>query len=334
MKRTNDFLVGLTILVAIVVVTASVLWVKQTNVGGGRHRVVARFRDVGSARPGTPVMIRGVQSGRVEAMELAPDGWVNVRMQLDPAVTMPQHPVVILNESSLFGEWQATIIDRTSMTRDEEVFRQLADADKGGDVLPGATLPDIAKLTAVAGRIAGDVASVAERVEVAFDDRAARELRTSIRNFSELSTVLAQTVRDQSKNLDSVSADVREGVGSLAHAARQLSAVADRVDSSTARGEVRKVMDDAGEAARQLRQASKNLLAISEQLGRSQDRLQSFITASDEIATKINTGKGSLGMMVNDSSLYRHTDSLMVEFRGLIEDLKKNPRRYVQVRIF
>ncbi|MFN8574828.1 MAG: MlaD family protein [Gemmatimonadaceae bacterium] len=334
MKRTNDFLVGLTILVALVVVGAAILWIKQSDVGQRHHRVVARFRDVGSARPGTPVVIRGVRSGRIEGMELAAEGWVEVRMALDPDVSLPTTPVVILNESSLFGEWQATIIDRTSLTRDEDVFRQLAEADRGGGILPGATLPDIAKLTAVAGRIAGDVASVAERVEVAFDERAAKELRTSIRNFSELSTVLAQTVRDQSKNLDSVSVDVREGVGSLARAAHQLSAVADRVDSSTARGEVRKVMDDAGEAARQLRQASKNLLVISEQLGQSQNRLHSFIAASDEIATKINSGRGSLGLLVNDSSLYHHSDSLMLELRSLLEDLKKNPKRYVQVRIF
>lgn len=334
MKRSNDFLVGSTILGAILVVTASIVWVKQADVGQRHQRTVARFRDVGSARPGTPVVIRGVRSGRIESMELAPQGWVEVRMSLDPDVTLPPHPVVILNESSLFGEWQATIMDREGMARDEDVFRQLAEADRGGSVLPGATLPDIAKLTAVAGRIASDVASVAERVEVAFDDRAARELRTSIRNFSDLSTVLAKTVREQSRNLDSVSVDIRSGVGSLAQAARQLRSVAERVDSSTAKGEVRQVVDDAGEAARQLRQASKNLLAISEQLGRSQDRLQSLLTSSSEIASKVNSGRGSLGMLVNDSSLYRNSDSLMVELRSLLVDLKKNPRKYVQVRIF
>jgi len=333
-KRANDFAVGLTIIGAIVIVLAGILWVKQSDIGQRRSVFVARFRDVGSARPGTPVVIRGVRSGRVEGMELASQGWVEVRMSLDPAVSLPAHPVVLLNESSLFGEWQATVLARDGVPRDEDVARQLTEADQGGTVLPGATLPDIAKLTAVAGRIAGDVASVAERFEVAFDERAAAELRGSIKNFSELSSVLARTVRDQSKNLDSVSVDVRSGVQSLSQAADQLKTVATRFDSSTSRGEVAKVVSDAGEAARQLRQASRNLLTISEQLGRSQDRLQSFLTNSDSVAIKINRGTGSLGMMVNDSSLYRHTDSLLIEFRTLLADLQRNPKRYVQVRIF
>lgn len=109
----------------------------------------------------------------------------------------------------LFGEWQATITSRDAVGRDAEVIRQLDATRRGGDVLPGATLPDIARLTAVAGRIAGDVANVAERVQVAFDDQAAREMRASLRNFAELSTVLAQTVREQSNNLTTVSSDVR-----------------------------------------------------------------------------------------------------------------------------
>ncbi len=334
MKRANDFAVGLTILGAIVVITAGIVWMKQADIGQQKSHFVARFRDVGSARPGTPVVIRGVRSGRVEAMELATGGWVEVRMSLDPSVSLPARPVVLLNESSLFGEWQATVLGRDGVPRDEEVVRQLNEADQGDAILPGATLPDIAKLTAVAGRIAGDVASVAERFEVAFDDRAAAELRTSIRNVSDLSAALARTVRDQSRQLDSVSGDVRVGVKSLVRAAELLHSVAGRVDSSTSRGEVAKVVTDAGEAARQLRLVSTTLLSISEQLGRSQQGLQSVLAKSDSVATKINSGRGSLGRMVNDSSLYLHTDSLLIEFRAFLADLQRNPKRYVQVRIF
>jgi phospholipid/cholesterol/gamma-HCH transport system substrate-binding protein len=334
MKRTTDFVVGLTILAAIAIVLGATLWLNQADLGRKQSSVVARFRDVGSVRIGTPVVIRGVQSGRVEAMELAPNGFVQVRMSLDPSVAMPRRPVVLLNESSLFGEWQATITERDAVGRDEELARELDAATLNDDVLPGATLPDIAKLTAVAGRIAGDVASVAERVRVAFDEQAAREMRTSVRNFAELSTVLAQTVREQSNNLTTMSSDVRGGVQSLVRSAQLMREVAERVDSSTARGEVRRIVDDASEASRALRETGRRLLAISEQLGRSQDRLERFLAASDSIVTKINTGSGSLGLMINDPSLYRNSDSLMIQLRALIADVQRNPRKYVNLRIF
>jgi phospholipid/cholesterol/gamma-HCH transport system substrate-binding protein len=334
MKRRNDFAVGLTILAGIVILLGSILWVKEAHIGRRQSRVSARFRDVGNVRIGTPVVVRGVRAGKVDRMELVEGGFVVVGMALDPDVALPRQPVVLLNESSLFGEWQATVTELENVGRDEDITRQLKETAGGDDVLPGATLPDIAKLTAVAGRIAGDVASVAERVQVAFDDRAARELRVSIKNFSELSTVLAQTVREQSKNMSTMSTNVRGGVESLQRSAEALSAVAARVDSSTSRGEVRRIVDDAGEAARQLRETSRRLLTISEELGRSQGRLEAFLATGDSIATKINGGHGSLGMLINDPHLYHNSDSLMTELRALLADIRQNPRKYVNVRIF
>jgi phospholipid/cholesterol/gamma-HCH transport system substrate-binding protein len=334
MKRSNDFAVGLTMIIGIVVIVGAMLWVKQAEIGRDRETVTARFREVGGVRVGTPVVIRGVRAGRVEGMELSDSGFVLAHLTLDPEIGLPVDPVVLLNESSLFGEWQATITSRDAVSRDADVSRQLAEATRQDGILPGATLPDIARLTAVAGQIAGDVASVAERVGVAFDDQAARELRASMRNFSELSTVLAQTVREQSRNLTTVSTDVRGGVQSLAQSAALLKDVAERVDSSTARGEVDRIVADAGEAARQLRETSRRLLLISDQLARSQDKLESFLAASDSVATKLNSGKGTFGRMLNDSSLYLNSDSVLIQLRALLADFQRNPRRYINLRIF
>lgn len=334
MKRANDFVVGLTILLAIVIVTGATLWVKQTDLGRRKETVIARFRDVGNVRVGAQVVIRGVAAGRIEGLQLAKNGWVEAKMRLDPSAAMPRDPVVLLNESSLFGEWQATILERAALPRDEEVARQIREADLKDGAIPGATLPDIAQLTAVAGRIAGDVAAVAGRVDLAFDERAARELRGSIKNFSDLSAVLAQSVRAQSKNLDSMSAEVRGGVNSLVHAAQDVQAISARFDSSTSRGEIRQIIADAATSAKEMREASNRILKISERLGDSQARLESFLTHSDSVMTRINRGDGSLGLLVNDPSLYRSTDSLMRELRELVVDMKKNPKKYVNVRVF
>lgn len=334
MKRTNDFAVGLTIIIGVAVIIGATLFVKQADFGQDRAEVSARFRDVGGVRVGTPVVIRGVRAGRIEGMELSDSAFVVARMTLDPEVGLPVDPVVLLNESSLFGEWQATITSRNAVGRDADVIRQLSETSRDDGVLPGATLPDIARLTAVAGQIAGDVAGVAERVQVAFDDQAARELRSSVRSFAEMSTFLAQTVREQSNNLTTVSSDVRGGVQSLVRSAELMKAVAERVDSSTSKGEVRHIVDDAGEAARQLREAGRRLAVIADQLGRSQARLESLLATSDSIARKIHGGNGSLGLLVNDPALYRNADSALRQLNQLLADMQKNPRRYINLSIF
>jgi phospholipid/cholesterol/gamma-HCH transport system substrate-binding protein len=334
MKRTNDFLVGAVVVLVILILTGATIWVKQSDIGERRSKVVARFRDVGNARVGNAVVIRGVRAGTIEAIELSRGGWVHVRMNLDRSMQLPSTAVVLLNESSLFGEWQATITPRSALPHDETVQAQIEESSGGGDVLPGATLPDIAKLTAVAGQIAGDVANVAGRVEVAFDEPAARELRSSIRNFAELSTTLSHTVRAHAGDLDTLSRGMQSAVASLNKTAASAAQIASRVDSSSSSGEIRQMVDDMSHAAAELRRTSAQLRMMSEQLSKTQGRLDSFLTNGDSVLVKLNTGQGSLGLLLNDPSLYRNGDSLLTQLRGLVTEVRTNPKKFVSVRIF
>ena len=70
MKRANDFVVGLTLLLGTAVIIGTTIWVKQADLRNRREKVSARFRDVGSVRVGAAVVLRGVNSGRVQAIEL------------------------------------------------------------------------------------------------------------------------------------------------------------------------------------------------------------------------------------------------------------------------
>jgi phospholipid/cholesterol/gamma-HCH transport system substrate-binding protein len=255
-------------------------------------------------------------------------------MNLDRSMQLPGAPVVLLNESSLFCEWQATITPRSALPHDETVQAQVAESSGGGEVLPGATLPDIAKLTAVAGQIAGDVANVAERVEVAFDERAARELRSSIKNFADLSTTLSHTVRTHAGDLDTVSRGLQSAVASLNRTASSAELMASRLDSSSASGQVRQIVDDMSHAAAELRRATAQVRVMSEQLSRTQNRLDSFLSNGDSVLVKLNTGQGSLGLLLNDPSLYRNGDSLLTQLRGLVTEVRTNPKKFVSVRIF
>lgn len=335
MKRSNDFIVGLVVLVSVLIIGGTTIWLSNAHFGRKQEHVFARVRNVGNARVGNSVVIRGVESGRIDRIELADDGWVVMRMALDKDTQLPRDPVVILNESSMFGDWQATIMDRSTAPANREVQEQLADpgATKEG-AIPGATLPDIAQLTAVAGRIAGDVATVAGRFQVAFDERAARELRQSIRNVSDLSSELAQTVRLQSKNLDHIASDVHATVASINATSDALQRTALRVDSSTSTGELRQIVGNINEASQDIRATSARLRSSAERLAQTEDHLDRVLAQSDSVMTKINGGEGSLGLLVNNPSLYRNSDSLVTQMRELVAEIKSHPKRYLSLRVF
>jgi len=334
MKRINDAVVGLVVIVIVLALAGALAWVKGTDVGKRPHEVVARFHDVGNARVGNVVVIRGVVGGRIQAIELAPAGWVDVKMKLDPAVQLPPEPVVLLNESSLFGEWQATIVERSALPHDETVRQQIDDGSRGGGVLPGATLPGIGKLTAVAGQIAGDVASVAGRVEVAFDEQAARELRGSIRNVSDLSRMLATTVRTHASDLDTLSNQLRFAIATLNRTAVTVQGTASRIDSAATSKQVRDMIDNLAQASTELRHTSTQVRDLAGRFATTQTRLDSFLANGDSVMEKIKRGQGSLGLFVTDPSMYRRTDSLLVQMRSLIADIQANPKRYVSIKLF
>ena len=334
MRRKTDIFVGFVVLIIAVATIGAVAWVRQADIGKRQREVVARFRDVGNARVGNAVVIRGVVGGRVQAIVLASNGWVDVHMKIDPSVQLPADPVVLLNESSLFGEWQATVIERNALPHDEAVRHEIEDPGRGRGVLAGASQPGIGKLTAVAGQIAGDVASVAGRVEVAFDDQAARELRGSIRNVSDLSTTLSSVVRTHASDLDVLSAELRKAIETLNRTANSVQTTASRVDSAATSSELRGIVTDVAAASTELHRAATQVNELSRRFATSQSRLDGLLATGDSLLQKINSGQGSLGLFVNDPSMYRRTDSLLVQLRALAADIQANPKKYISVKIF
>jgi phospholipid/cholesterol/gamma-HCH transport system substrate-binding protein len=334
-KRRSDWVVGLTVLGTMLVLVAGTMYLQQADLGARRTSVSARFRDVGNMQVGNGVVIRGVNAGRIEGITLAEKGWVVVEMKLNEGITLPSDPVVLIQAATLFGEWQAVITARGAAPGIREVAMQLEDTVGAPPAtLPGGVLPDIAQLTSVAGGIAGNVASVAERVRVAFDDSAARELRSTIRNFNSMSTQLTRTVREQSRNLDSVAVDVRLGANELARGMGNFQRSVARLDSATSRGEVERIIGETQQAAINLRQVSERLATMSMSLERSEASLRGALGKADTILGRVERGEGSLGLMVNNPSLYNNSDSLVMDLRSLIADFRRNPKRYINLSIF
>lgn len=333
-QRTNDVQVGISVIVITVLLIISILWVQQSDLFSRQHETVVRARDVGDTRVGNAVVIRGVVAGAVQSIELAPAGWVQIHLRLDRDVELPTDPVVVFSEASLFGSWQAMILERGALPHDENVERAISDASGQAHVLPGTALPGISKLTAVAGQIAGDVAGVASRVKVAFDDQAALDLRASIRSVADVSNTLAKSVRAHRSDLDTVAVQLRSAVASMNRTAATVQKLVAQADSSATTGDMRKIVDNIAVASGDLRLASGQVRDLSERFIRTQARINLFLADGDSVLVKVNRGQGTLGLLVNDPSLYRRSDSLLVKLDALIADIKANPGRYVKLKIF
>ena len=51
------------------------------------------------------------------------------------------------------------------------------------------------------------------------------------------------------------------------------------------------------------------------------------------LATQLNSGEGTVGKLVKDPSVYNNTNQLLGETRNLIAAIRKNPKKYLTIRL-
>ena len=66
------------------------------------------------------------------------------------------------------------------------------------------------------------------------------------------------------------------------------------------------------------------LVAITGRMTEPDSEFGQIVTSFKEIVSKVNTGKGSLGQLVNDPVLYRDTAQTMTQVRKFVDDMGKS----------
>lgn len=335
MTRSHDFKVGAVVVGAIALVIVVAIWLGDIGPRGPKSLYTARFRTVGGVKIGDPVVLRGVKVGRVEAVRLAEDDWVETDLRVARPEELPDQPVAIAVSASLFGEWQIAVTDSARAPSDPEVRAALVEARvAAGGRWPGATLPDIGQLTAQASRIASDIGVVTNRVSGAVDSQSIADIRGSVRDLRRMADQLVTFTQRQTGAMDKVVGNAATSSDDIAKASQHLQATLSRVDSSTASGELNALVRDARDATAQLKASSGDLRQLTTAARDQRDRLVHIITSTDSVLTRLQAGQGTLGLLSTDSTLYREATKTVVQLRTLLADIQVNPRRYFRFSVF
>ena len=70
-----------------------------------------------------------------------------------------------------------------------------------------------------------------------------------------------------------------------------------------------------------------NISSITDSLSNS--NITSLVNNVNKISNNLNSGTGSLSKLMNDEKLYDNFEKSTSELAELIEDIKNNPKRYV-----
>ena len=356
MRLKNEVTVGLVVLAGILFLVVGAYWLSGKPFGEAQLDRQAVFREVGETRVGSPVKYRGVEVGRVSSIELAGEGeGVLVGFQIDPNVDFPADPAMVLSSASLFGDWQAALVSRSSPQFSELEFTTMP----GENVLPGATLPDITQLTAVGARIADDIETLSYRVQLAFTEETALDIRATIENVEEMSEQMTGFIEQQTATYAGVSRNVLEATQNIASATQTVTRVAGQVET-----EVPAIVANARSASQNLEELSVRLQnatqGVPAMIARADTTLTNFgrLAATADTVLKtiqpqmqelgptfaqarlamaslqttlqgLQNGDGTLGRLINDPALYEEMQAAIATLRRMMNDVQANPGRYV-----
>jgi phospholipid/cholesterol/gamma-HCH transport system substrate-binding protein len=316
-------------------VVVGAIWLSEARLGTKDVVHTARFREVGGLGVGAPVTLRGVRVGRVDAIRLAKEDWVEADLRIRPDVDLPNRPVAISASASLFGEWQVTVVDLLDAPSDPNLRAALAEAARpGGELWPGAALPDIGQLTAQANRIASDIGTMTGRVQGALDSSAIADVRRSLRDLREAADRLAEFARKQTGPFNQVTSNLAVTSEEVGAASKRVNTLLGRVEDATKDGQVAEIMNSAKATTSDLRAASADARALISTVRQHEQTLVRVLDVTDSLLTKVQSGKGSLGMLARDSTLYIETTKVIAQMRQLLSDIQANPRRYFRFSVF
>ena len=335
MKRSNEFAVGLAVLAALALVIGGALWLSETDVNQKQASYKARFRTVGGLGVGAPVTLRGVRVGRVEAIRLVQNEWVETEFTIDRSVVLPRRPAAISASASLFGEWSANIVPFEPLPTDPIIRDALIESDRaGGLAWPGATLPDIGQLTAQASRIAGDVGDITQRIGQAFDSTALKNMQQSVKDLAAISARLVTFANAQTDRIDRVSQNVASTSDAFAGVAKTFQGAVARLDTATSDNQLRDILENSRSSSVDVRQAAADLRSVIAAARANEASLVRVLQGADSLMTRIQQGSGTLGMLASDSTLYRETTLTVMQFRELLTDIQAHPKKYLKISVF
>jgi phospholipid/cholesterol/gamma-HCH transport system substrate-binding protein len=295
-SRRATIQVGITGLIALVLLLAGILWVKQYQLGKKVVHLVADFDEVGNLSEGDPVAVRGVKKGVVTRI-LLQDQIVRVEFSVDRGVIL--HPDVRLRVANI------GFMGEKFLALDPGAAPGRYDASKP---IPGRFQSGVPEVIAGAGELLTEATELSSRLNEMLDAMDPATMEKTSKNIEKMTRTIAHAVEQNE-------ADLRQAVLDFKAASKQMRAIAEANAEPVATS-----IKDFGTA-------SQRLTELSGKLSTTADALQRVVERMDK-------GEGTLGKALADPQLYDDLRETLRNTNDLVKDMKQHPGRYIRLRLF
>ena len=303
----KEFKIGFFAIASIIALVFGVNYLKGINILNDNSDFYAVYENIGGLQVGSPVLVNGYKVGMVSNIDLLTEQNQNllVTISLDKEFDMAKNTVCKIVNQDLMGTKGIALI--------------LGDADElvtGGDTLISGiegTLQDevnaqILPLKNKAEELIGSIDSVMMIVTAVLNKDTRENLRNSLSSLDKTFELMSQTM----VRVDSM-VDINDD--RIAKVVKNLESITSNLESSN--GEIKTILT--------------NFATLSDSLVKAD--IATVLQNVSDITTKINNGEGSIGLFLKDDKIYANFEKSTRELASLLEDIKKNPSRYVNFSI-
>ncbi|MBO4965539.1 MAG: MCE family protein [Muribaculaceae bacterium] len=301
---SKEFIIGLCVIVALLILFFGIDYLKGINLFKPANFYYVEYDNVSGLETAAPVTIDGYKVGQVREIEFNYEkpGKIKVLLALDKKLRLPIDSKAEISSTLLSGSFISLHLGHS---------KQMIDI--GGSVSPMASKDLMASLQ---NELMPKVGGVINRVDTL---------------LYSLTTLLSDpAIANTVSRLDGISNNILLASNGL---------------NNTLSGDLPRIMNTAGHAATRIDTIAYNLAILSRQLkslpientmdnvnGISQN-LNTISQNLTQFSGQLNDKNSTLGMLTQDPELYHRLNRVSADIDSLIIDIKKNPKRYISIKL-
>ena len=303
MKFTKEIRVGFLAVLGIMMSVFSYNYLKGINLFDKNRKFTVKYEKVDGLSVSNPVTMNGFKIGKVQKINFNSKNTreLLVDIIIDNDVIFPKTSLAELYETGLIGGKAIAIIPD---------YKNDSTIAIDGDYLKGVIKPGLTELVnQILPQVQLQIEAVMKNAEIVlqnintlFDDETKKELKSSIEDFSNLTSSLSETSDEISELIANNSENLTNSLSDFRSASNNIKSITDSLNS-----------DD-------IKSITTNL--------------NSLVNNLNSITTSLKNSEGTAGKLINDKSIYDNLENASNQLNRLIEDIKLNPNRYINFSVF
>ena len=307
MKISNETKVGAITAVAIVILILGFNFLKGRNLAERHDMIYSVFPDVKGLQISNAVFIKGFQIGKVAELHEKDNNLTGivVGITLNKDINVPNNSLAIIN-SDLLGSTSLEIVmgSNTAYIKNGDTLQSTAKMGIMTQVTNSLN-PALTNINKTLNSLDGLI----QQLRATLDPKTQNNLQTIIYTLTRTSAELDKMVRTQSEVLGKTLNNVQKITGTIANNSGKIDTTLGNLERTTS-----------GLANAHIEETLRTV-------SRTMNNLEATISS-------LNSKKGTVGMLLNDRQLYDELRMTNRSLTTLLDDVRVNPKRYVNISVF